>query len=155
MDLEGDVRDAGGALVHDIPPHTLTEKEGLALINGTDGMLGMLALALHDLANLLDTADVAAAMSVESLLGTDAVFAADLQGLRPHPGQAASAANIRAVLQGSGIMASHREAPYRAGAPALPETDRIADETIILPLFHVMTEAEQDSVVAALRAACG
>lgn len=105
---EGDVRDATGALVQDLPVHTLTEKEGLALINGTDGMLGMLALALHDLDVLLDTADVAAGMSVESLLGTDAVFAADLQGLRPHPGQATSAANLRAVLHGSGIMASHR-----------------------------------------------
>ncbi|GEK20102.1 histidine ammonia-lyase [Cellulomonas xylanilytica] len=114
---EGEVRDATGALAHDLPVHTLTEKEGLALINGTDGMLGMLALALHDLATLLDTADVAAAMSVESLLGTDAVFAADLQGLRPHPGQAVSAANIRAALQGSGIMASHRT----------PECTRVQD----------------------------
>ena len=47
-------------------------------------------------------------MSVEALLGTDAVFAADLQALRPHPGQAASAANLRALLAGSAIMASHR-----------------------------------------------
>ncbi|GMA87257.1 hypothetical protein GCM10025868_25070 [Angustibacter aerolatus] len=86
----------------------LAEKEGLALINGTDGMLGMLVLALHDLRRLLTTADVAAAMSVEALLGTDAVFAADLQALRPHPGQAASAANLRALLAGSPIMASHR-----------------------------------------------
>ena len=65
-------------------------------------------LALADLRRLLTTADVAAAMSVEALLGTDAVFAADLQALRPHPGQAASAANLRALLAGSGIMASHR-----------------------------------------------
>jgi histidine ammonia-lyase len=71
-------------------------------------MLGMLVLALGDLRRLLATADVAAAMSVESLLGTDAVFAEDLQRLRPHPGQAASAANLRALLEGSGIMASHR-----------------------------------------------
>jgi len=52
--------------------------------------------------------DVAAALSVEALLGTDAAFAADLVALRPHPGQAASAANLRALLAGSGIMASHR-----------------------------------------------
>ena len=70
-------------------------------------MLGMLTLATHDLALLL-TADLAAAMSVEAQLGTDAVFAADLQALRPHPGQAASAANLRALLAGSQIMASHR-----------------------------------------------
>ncbi|WP_159037086.1 aromatic amino acid lyase, partial [Streptomyces specialis] len=91
-----------------IEPLVLWEKEGLALINGTDGMLGMLLLACHDLRLLLRTADIAAAMSVEALLGTDAVFAADLQALRPHPGQADSAANLRALLAGSGIMASHR-----------------------------------------------
>jgi histidine ammonia-lyase len=113
---EGLVRDPAGALVPaadalaaaGLAPVTLAEKEGLALINGTDGMLGMLVLALHDLHRLLRTADVAAAMSVEALLGTDAAFAADLVALRPHPGQAASAANLRALLAGSGIMASHR-----------------------------------------------
>ena len=72
---------------------TLAEKEGLALINGTDGMLGMLALAIADLRRLLTTADLTAAMSVEALLGTDDVFAADLHALRPQPGQAVSAAN--------------------------------------------------------------
>jgi histidine ammonia-lyase len=86
----------------------LAEKEGLALINGTDGMLGMLLLAAHDLRLLLTTADITAAMSVEGLLGTDAVFAADLQALRPHPGQAVSAANLRLLLAGSPIVASHR-----------------------------------------------
>jgi histidine ammonia-lyase len=91
-----------------IEPLVLREKEGLALINGTDGMLGMLVLAAADLRNLLRTADLTAAMSVEAQLGTDAVFAADLQALRPHPGQAASAANLRALLAASPIMASHR-----------------------------------------------
>jgi histidine ammonia-lyase len=113
---EGPVHDASGALrpaadalaEAGIAPVVLLEKEGLALINGTDGMLGMLVLALADLRALLVTADVAAAMSVEGLLGTDRVFAADLQELRPHPGQAASAANVSAVLAGSPIVASHR-----------------------------------------------
>jgi histidine ammonia-lyase len=113
---EGEVRDAAGRLrpaapalrEHGIEPVELAEKEGLALVNGTDGMLGMLVLAVEDLRRLLTTADVAAAMSVEALLGTDAVFAADLQALRPHPGQAASAANLRALLAGSAVMASHR-----------------------------------------------
>jgi len=91
-----------------IEPVTLAEKEGLALINGTDGMLGMLVLACADLRALLKTADITAAMSVEALLGTDAAFAADLQALRPHPGQAASAANLRALLRGSPVVASHR-----------------------------------------------
>jgi histidine ammonia-lyase len=113
---EGEVRAADGTLhpaaaalaAAGIEPVELAEKEGLALINGTDGMLGMLVLACHDLRMLLRTADVAAAMSVEALLGTDAVFAPDLQALRPHPGQADSAANLRSLLAGSAIMASHR-----------------------------------------------
>ncbi|SEB82113.1 histidine ammonia-lyase [Paramicrobacterium humi] len=113
---EGQVRDAAGTLrgasdalaEAGISPVVLAEKEGLALINGTDGMLGMLLLALHDLAVLMRTADVAAALSVEALLGTDRVFAADLQALRPQVGQADAAANIRAVLAGSPIVASHK-----------------------------------------------
>lgn len=88
-----------------IDPLTLVEKEGLALINGTDGMLGMLVLALADLEELVSVADLAAAMTIEALRGTDAVFAADLQALRPHPGQAASAANLRSVLAGSSLVA--------------------------------------------------
>ncbi|MFI9487216.1 histidine ammonia-lyase [Promicromonospora sp. NPDC052451] len=100
-----------------IEPLALAEKEGLALINGTDGMLGMLCLAIHDLRRLLTTADVAAALSVEALLGSDAPFAQDLIALRPHPGQAASASNMRRVLEGSPLMASHRELDD-AGNPA-------------------------------------
>ncbi|MZD04035.1 histidine ammonia-lyase [Streptomyces sp. SID5785] len=90
-----------------ITPVVLEEKEGLALINGTDGMLGMLVLAAHDLRRLLSTADIAAAMSVEGQLGTDAVFAADLQAMRPHPGQGDSAGNLRTLLADSAIIASH------------------------------------------------
>ena len=112
---EGPVRDATGKLGSaaaalaeaGITPIVLREKEGLALINGTDGMLGMLVLAITDLRELLKVADLTAAMSVEGLLGTDDVFAADLQALRPHPGQAASAANLRRILAGSPIRASH------------------------------------------------
>ena len=92
-----------------IEPVELREKEGLALINGTDGMLGMLILALRDLDTLMDQADVIAAMSVEGQLGTDRVFRAELhEELRPHPGQAKSAANMFAALQGSEIVSSHR-----------------------------------------------
>jgi histidine ammonia-lyase len=113
---EGEVRDADGVLrpaaealvAAGITPVALAEKEGLALINGTDGMLGMLLMACADLHKLLSTADLAAAMSVEALLGTDAVFAPDLQALRPHPGIGDSAANMRTLLEGSGIMESHR-----------------------------------------------
>ncbi|MBB3158862.1 histidine ammonia-lyase [Microbacterium proteolyticum] len=113
---EGDVRNGSGQVVPaadalsaaGITPVALREKEGLALINGTDGMLGMLLLALYDLETLLLTADVSAALSIESQLGTDAVFAADLMALRPQLGQAESAANLRAFLAGSPIVASHR-----------------------------------------------
>ncbi len=109
-DREGRVRPADEALKeYGIEPVELAAKEGLALINGTDGMLGMLVLALHDLERLLRTADISAAMSVEALLGTDRVFDAALQALRPHPGQAAAAANMRTLLAGSAIMASHRD----------------------------------------------
>jgi histidine ammonia-lyase len=113
---EGVVRDASGAEMPaaralagaSLEPVALREKEGLALINGTDGMLGMLVLAITDLRHLLKVADITAAMSVEALLGTDAAFAADLQALRPHPGQALAAANIMKLVSGSAIMASHR-----------------------------------------------
>jgi histidine ammonia-lyase len=87
---------------------TLAEKEGLALINGTDGMLGMLVLAITDLRGLLKVADITAAMSVEGLLGTDDVFADDLHALRPHPGQTASARNLRTIMTNSQIRESHR-----------------------------------------------
>jgi len=96
-----------------IEPVTLTAKEGLALINGTDGMLAMLALATHDLARVLSSADIAAAMSIEALLGTDRPFAEDLVALRPQPGQADSAANLRHLLAGSAIVASHRHGDPR------------------------------------------
>ena len=97
-----------------IKPIELREKEGLALINGTDGMLGMLILALHDLNKLTDQADVVAAMSVEAQMGTDQVFRPELhEPLRPHPGQATSAANMFAALAGSEVVASHREGDDR------------------------------------------
>lgn len=92
-----------------ITPVELAEKEGLALVNGTDGMLGMLLMAIADLRLLLTTADITAALSVEGLLGTDQVFVPELHmELRPHPGQAASAENMLAVLANSPIVASHR-----------------------------------------------
>lgn len=107
--VDGELTPAGEALAAaGIEPVELREKEGLALINGTDGMLGMLLLALHDLEVLLDAADLASAMSIESQLGTDAVFAADLMALRPQVGQATSAANLRAYLGDSPMVASHK-----------------------------------------------
>lgn len=106
----GEVQDAGEALAAaGIEPLQLREKEGLALINGTDGMLGMLCLAITDLRAAAKVADIATAMTVEGLLGTLTVFAADLQELRPHPGQGAAAANILTVAEGSEILAAAHE----------------------------------------------
>ncbi|MDO4760731.1 MAG: histidine ammonia-lyase [Corynebacterium sp.] len=114
---EGPVRLASGERVDAataladaaITPLVLEEKEGLALINGTDGMLGMLCLALHDLEVLVKTSDVATALTLEGLRGTAAVFDEDLQLLRPHPGQAASAKNVRRLVSGSEILAAAQE----------------------------------------------
>jgi histidine ammonia-lyase len=109
MAADGQARPAAEALaVAGIAAITLGPKEGLALINGTDGMLAMLVMACEDLGQALRATDVAAAMSVEALLGTDRAFAGDLVALRPQPGQAASAANLRALLADSAIVASHR-----------------------------------------------
>lgn len=119
---EGQAFDANGNLVSGaealaaagIEPLTLREKEGLALINGTDGMLGMLVLAIADLSKLADQIDLVAAMSVEGQLGTDRVFRPELhEPLRPHPGQAKSAANMLAALADSPMVASHREGDSR------------------------------------------
>jgi histidine ammonia-lyase len=95
-----------------LEPVELETKEGLALVNGTDGMLAILILALEDLGMLLKTADVTAAMSIEALFGTDRVYREELQTLRPHPGQLASAGNIRRLLEGSPIVASHRDSSH-------------------------------------------
>lgn len=116
---EGDVRDAGGArrsaadALKDagLAPVVLAEKEGLALINGTDGMLGQLVLAVDDGMALMQQIDLAAAMSIQALRGTNRVFLAEIHALRPHPGQLASAENLAALLENSGIVSSHLDDP--------------------------------------------
>jgi histidine ammonia-lyase len=95
-----------------LEPIALEAKEGLALVNGTQGMLAVGILAAARIANLARAADVAAAMTIEAALGTDAPFDERLQRLRPHPGQAASAANLRRLLAGSPLLASHRVSPH-------------------------------------------
>ncbi|MGW2330850.1 histidine ammonia-lyase [Streptomyces sp. NPDC001700] len=107
---DGEVRPAAELLAaHGIEPVELREKEGLALLNGTDGMLGMLLMACADLARLYTVADVTAALSLEALLGTDRVLAPELHAIRPHPGQAASADNMLRVLDGSGLTGHHQD----------------------------------------------
>ncbi|MBU2669683.1 histidine ammonia-lyase [Actinoplanes bogorensis] len=92
-----------------LEPLELAAKEGLALINGTDGMLGMLLLAIDDAAHLFTMADVTAALAIEAMLGSERPFRPELHAIRPHPGQSASAANILTLLQDSTIMDSHRD----------------------------------------------
>lgn len=140
-----------------LQPVTLSSKEGLALINGTDGMLGMLLLACEDLGHLCTMADITAALSIEAMLGTDRPFHPSIHEIRPHPGQGASAANIFKLLQNSSIMDSHRDdlehavqdaysmrcAPQVAGAArdtldfarsvAARELVSVADNPVVLP----------------------
>ncbi len=112
---EGDVRNAQGERMAaadalrdaGLQPVQLAEKEGLALINGTDGMLGMLLLAVRDAEELLRIADVTASLSIQSLRGTDRVFRDDLQRLRPQVGQQLSAANLLRLMADSPIVADH------------------------------------------------
>lgn len=92
-----------------LAPLILAAKEGLALINGTQQMTAIGVLALHDAETLLETAEVAAAASLEGLRGTDTPFAAAIQEVRPHPGQRRVAARLRALLAGSEILPSHRD----------------------------------------------
>lgn len=114
LTAENDVVPAAEALsAAGIEPLELQEKEGLALINGTDGMLGMLLMAIEDLRRLYTTADTAAALTIEALVGTDSVFAADLHELRPQPGQITSAANLRSLLADSPLIAEKKNSEFK------------------------------------------
>ncbi len=95
-----------------IAPLELAPKEGLSLVNGTEPMQALLAFSVHDAQMLVQAADVACALSVEALLGTDRPYDERVQVLRPHPGQLASAANLRALLAGSALLASHRHSRH-------------------------------------------
>ncbi|HSB73113.1 MAG TPA: histidine ammonia-lyase [Candidatus Methylomirabilis sp.] len=92
-----------------LSPVTLAAKEGLALINGTCGMAGIGALALNRAEGLVRLADVAGAMTLEALRGSFVPFDPRLQAVRPHPGQAGTAENLRRLLQESEINLSHKD----------------------------------------------
>ncbi len=154
---EGEALAAGGTVqparplldAAGIVPVTLGPKEGLALVNGTDGMLATLILACEDFLGLCRVADIAAALSVEALLGTDQVFLPELQApLRPHPGQAASAANILRLLAGSPIVASHRDGDGRVqdaySLRCAPQVAGAARDTI----GHASAVAERELAAA-------
>jgi histidine ammonia-lyase len=111
--VEGEPRPAGEALASaGLDPIELRAKEGLALVNGTQGMLAVGILAATRALRLVRTADVTAAMSVEAALGSDSVFDERLTALRPHDGVVASASNLRRLLDASPIVASHRESTH-------------------------------------------
>ncbi|MBA2769382.1 MAG: histidine ammonia-lyase [Sporichthyaceae bacterium] len=120
---EGRLRRAGDRDLHGQPsadvldeaglePLTLAAKEGLSLINGTEPMQVVLALAIDDIGLLVKVADIACAMSVEALLGTDRTYDERVQVIRPHPGQLASAGNLRRLLADSALVASHRSSDH-------------------------------------------
>lgn len=142
---DGSVAPAAELLAaHGIVPVELREKEGLALLNGTDGMLGMLLLACSDLARLFTSADITAALTLEALLGTDKVLAPELHAIRPHPGQAASAANMLKVVAGSGLTGHHQDdAPRVQDAYSVrcaPQVAGAGRDT----LAHARTVAERE-----------
>jgi histidine ammonia-lyase len=100
-----------------LEPLALEPKEGLALLNGTQLMTALGALLAVDAERLVRTASVAAAMSVEALLGTEVAFAAPYQLARPHPGQIATAAELRWLLRGSALQASHHRSAHKVQDP--------------------------------------
>ena len=97
---------------HGLEPLVLAPKEGLSLVNGTEPMQAVLAFSVYDAGMLIQAADLACALSIEALLGTDRPYDERVQALRPHPGQLDSAANLRALLKGSPLLASHRHSRH-------------------------------------------
>lgn len=113
VEVGGRVVDAAEALRSaGIAPLEPSYKEGLALVNGTEAMLAMGILACLRTEEIARVADVAGAMTVEACLGTDRCFAEEVVGLRKHPGALVAASNIRRVLEGSPIVASHRDSDH-------------------------------------------
>jgi histidine ammonia-lyase len=93
-----------------ITPLSLEAKEGLSLLNGTQGMLALLSLALYDADILADTADVAASLSLDALRGSPGAFDARIMHARAYPGAAMTARNLAHLNEGSQIRESHRSA---------------------------------------------
>jgi histidine ammonia-lyase len=118
VELGGRVMPALAALREcGLEPLVLQAKEGLALLNGTQLMSALGALLLADADRLVRTASVAAAMSVEALLGTEVAFAAPYQLARPHPGQVAVAAELRHLLRDSGLQTAHHGSAHKVQDP--------------------------------------
>ncbi|HZS36990.1 MAG TPA: histidine ammonia-lyase, partial [Polyangia bacterium] len=108
--LDGKILPGGEALAHaGLEPIEFEAKEGISLVNGTQCMMAIGALALVDAEDAARLADVIGALSLEALKGTPRAFDPRIAAVRPHPGQAASARNLTCLLEGSGIVESHRD----------------------------------------------
>ena len=104
--VDGEIRETTNV---SFEPIELLTKEGLSLLNGTEGMSAMGSIALHHSSNLVAAADAAAALSVEAQLGSARPFRPEIHALRPHPGQVRSAERIARLIAGSEIIASHTD----------------------------------------------
>ncbi len=144
----GEIREAHEVLgEHGLEPLTLEAKEGLALINGTQMMSAVGVLNAYDSRILCRTADIAAACSTEALRGTDIPFDARVQALRPHPGQARVAENIRNLMRGSGILQSHKDCDKVQDAYSLrciPQVHGATRDTLVF--VSTILETEINSV---------
>lgn len=154
---EGEVIDKSGVIVAakealvkaGIKPVELSTKEGLALINGTDGMLGQLVMSIFDIDRLLKTLDISAALSVEAVLGTDRVFQSELHSIRPQLGQQASARNLSLLLKDSPMVKSHALDDHRVQDPysmrCAPQVAGAARDTLAHAI--AISERELDSTI--------
>jgi len=117
-----------------LEPVTLKAKEGLALINGTQLMTALGVLLVHDAHNIARVADIAGAMTLDAVRGTDRPFDARIQEVRPHPGQIEAAAHLRELLAGSEILVSHRHDSHKVQDPyslrCMPQVHGAARDTI-------------------------
>jgi len=130
-----------------LKPYRYEAKEALACINGTQLMTAVGGLALVRARRLLKLADIIAAMSVEALMGTDSHFHPAIQRVRPHPGQIASAANLRRCMQGSELVASHKDCGKVQDAYSLRCTPQVHGASREGTMFSIqLLEREINSV---------
>ena len=122
-----------------IPPVQLEAKEGLSLLNGTQGMLALLSLALREADELADTADVAASLSLDALRGSPGAFDARIMHAREYPGAGRTARNLAHLNDGSQIRESHRS----------PEADKRIQDAYSLRCTPQVHGAVRDSLLQA------
>ena len=138
--LRGEALEGGEAMRRaGITPVALEAKEGLSLLNGTQGMLALLALALRDAEILVDTADVAAALSLDALRGSPGAFDARIMHARPYTGASMTARNLAHLNEGSQIRESHRS----------PESDKRVQDAYSLRCTPQVHGAVRDSLTQA------